>query len=189
MENGWSFYTVIILVYPQRSANEPQRLKMYLRTCVPSEDADQPAHAHRLISIFTGHIFDSSGPSCSKLTTTLVNDSLKFTSSDTQICWNFLLKKWVQKLLKFFAAKNIRILSIESAKTINEMTLNELTTLWTTGPRMQGFIMRTTKTEIRLRGLCRLIRDLVGRTCQTVRFLTLRPEYVLFPCYLISKRQ
>ena len=23
----------------------------------------------------------------------LVNDSLKFTSSDTQICWNFLLKK------------------------------------------------------------------------------------------------
>ena len=26
------------------------------------------------------------GPSCSKLTTLLVNDSLKFTSSDTQIC-------------------------------------------------------------------------------------------------------
>ena len=34
-----------------------------------------------------------SGPSCSKLTTSLVNDSLKFTSSDTQICWIFLLKK------------------------------------------------------------------------------------------------
>ena len=34
-----------------------------------------------------------SGPSCSKLTTSLVNDSLKFTSSDKQICWNFLLKK------------------------------------------------------------------------------------------------
>ena len=30
---------------------------------------------------------------CSKLTMSLVNDSLKFTSSDTQICWNFLLKK------------------------------------------------------------------------------------------------
>ena len=28
----------------------------------------------------------SSGPSCSKLTTSLVNDSLRFTSSDTQIC-------------------------------------------------------------------------------------------------------
>ena len=35
----------------------------------------------------------TSGPSCSKLTMSLVNDSLKFTSSDTQICWNFLLKK------------------------------------------------------------------------------------------------
>ena len=37
-----------------------------------------------------------------------------------------------------FSAKNIRILCIESAKTVNEMTLNELvklTTLWTTGPR------------------------------------------------------
>ena len=46
-----------------------------------------------------------SGPACSKLTMSLVNDSLKFTSSDTQICWNFLLKKkmWVaQKLLTFF---------------------------------------------------------------------------------------
>ena len=34
-----------------------------------------------------------SGPSCSKLTTSLVNDLLKFTLSDTQICLNFLLKK------------------------------------------------------------------------------------------------
>ena len=43
----------------------------------------------------------------------------------------------VQKLLTFFSAKNIRILYIKSAKTVNEMTLNELvklTTLWTTGP-------------------------------------------------------
>ena len=76
-----------------------------------------------------------SGPSCSKLTTSLVNDSLKLTSSDMQICWNFLLKKC--ELLTFFSAKNIRILYIESAKTVNEMSLNELvklTTLWTTGP-------------------------------------------------------
>ena len=29
---------------------------------------------------------ESPGPSCSKLSTSLVNDSLKFTSSDTQIC-------------------------------------------------------------------------------------------------------
>ena len=42
----------------------------------------------------------------------------------------------VQKLLTF-SAKNIRILCIESTKTVNEMTLSELiklTTLWTTGP-------------------------------------------------------
>ena len=39
----------------------------------------------------------------------LVNDSLKFTSSETQ--------------------KNIRILYIESAKTVNKMTLNELVKL------------------------------------------------------------
>ena len=53
----------------------------------------------------------------------------------------FAEKMWVafalQKLLTFFSAKNIRILYIESARTVNEMTLNELvklTTLWTTGP-------------------------------------------------------
>ena len=41
------------------------------------------------------------------------------------------------KATHIFSAKNIRILYIESAKTVNEMTLNELvklTTLWTTGP-------------------------------------------------------
>ena len=53
----------------------------------------------------------------------------------------FAEKMWVafavQKLLTFFQQKNIRILYIESAKTVNEMTLNELvklTMLWTTGP-------------------------------------------------------
>ena len=84
-----------------------------------------------------------SGPSCSNLTTSFVNDSLKFTSSDMQICWNFLLKKiWVAfavqcKSYSIFSAKNIRILYMESANTVNELTLNELvklTTLWTTGP-------------------------------------------------------
>ena len=66
----------------------------------------------------------------------LVNDSLKFTSSDTQIWWNVLLKKmWVATHI--LPAKIIRIWFIESAKTVNEMTLNELVklpTLWTTGP-------------------------------------------------------
>ena len=43
------------------------------------------------------------------------------------------------KATHIYSAKNIRILYIESAKTVNEMTLNELvklTTLWTTGPKM-----------------------------------------------------
>ena len=45
----------------------------------------------------------------------------------------------MQKLLRFFSAKNIRILYIESAKTVNEMTLNELVKLTTfeqSGPRL-----------------------------------------------------
>ena len=44
----------------------------------------------------------------------------------------FAEKMWVvQKLLTFFSAKNIRILYIDSAKTVNEMTLNELVKLTT----------------------------------------------------------
>ena len=41
------------------------------------------------------------------------------------------------KTTHIFSAKNIIILYIESAKTVNEITLNELiklTTLWTNGP-------------------------------------------------------
>ena len=70
----------------------------------------------------------------------------------------FAEKMWVafavQKLLTFFSAKNIRILYTEFAKTVNEMTLNELvklTTLWTTGPwtrRLQT--MKTVKAKISL---------------------------------------
>ena len=43
----------------------------------------------------------SSGPGCSKLTTSLVNDSLKFQTLISQICQYFLL----QKLLLFFQQK------------------------------------------------------------------------------------
>ena len=52
----------------------------------------------------------------------------------------------VQKLLTFFQQKNISILYLESAKTVNEMTLNELvklTTLWTTGHRAQGSVVQS----------------------------------------------
>ena len=38
-------------------------------------------------------IYYKPGPSCSKLTASLVNDSLKFTLSDMQICWNFFQQK------------------------------------------------------------------------------------------------
>ena len=63
----------------------------------------------------------------------------------------FAEKMWVafavQKLLTFFQQKISRILCIKSAKTVNEMTLNELVklmTLWTTGPRyFSYFSMKT----------------------------------------------
>ena len=49
----------------------------------------------------------------------------------------FAEKMWVAKATHIFSAKNIKILYIESAKTVNEMTLKELIklmTLWTIGP-------------------------------------------------------
>ena len=72
--------------------------------------------------------------------------SLKFIWSDTQICWIFLLKNVSSfcRTTHIFSAKNIGILYIESAKTVNEMTLNELvklTMLSTIGPRSIVFIL------------------------------------------------
>ena len=105
-------------------------------------------HGYRLLS--TAMVWNSvislwsywtPGLGCSKITMS-VNDSLKFISSDTQICWNCFWKHVSSfcsaKATHIFSAKNIRLLYIESTKTVNEMTLNELvklTTLWTTGPR------------------------------------------------------
>ena len=54
-------------------------------------------------------------------------------------CWKNVSSFRSAKAIHIFSAKNIRILCIESTKTVNEMTLNEfvkLTTLWTTGPRI-----------------------------------------------------
>ena len=120
----------------------------------------------------------TSGPSCSKLTMSLVNDSLKFTSSYTQICQNFCWKNVSSfcnaKATHIFSAKNIRILNIEFAKTVNEMTLNELvklTTLWTTGPWMRGnnvnpdWMPRFAESELDLDcflGLCVLIFKVIA---------------------------
>ena len=52
-------------------------------------------------------------------------------------CWKNVSSFCSAKATHIFSAKNIRILYIEYAKTVNVMTLNELvklTTLWTTGP-------------------------------------------------------
>ena len=52
-------------------------------------------------------------------------------------CWKNVSSFCSAKATHIFSVKNIRILYIESTKTVNEMTLNELvklTTLWTTGP-------------------------------------------------------
>ena len=57
----------------------------------PPPSPPPPPHTHTHNTPV--HWWRNSGPSCSKLTTSLVNDSLKFRSSDTQICWIFLLKK------------------------------------------------------------------------------------------------
>ena len=123
LQVNMNVYLLLIISIPVKIWNTTQKYKVYY--CITIT----PDKAH-----FSPK---STGPSCSKLTMLLVNESLKFTSSDMQICWNFLLKKMWVKLLTFFQQKNIRILYIESAKTVNEMTLYELvklTTLWTTGP-------------------------------------------------------
>ena len=52
-------------------------------------------------------------------------------------CWKNVRSFSSAKATHIFSAKNIRILYIESAKTVHEMTLTELvklTMLWTTGP-------------------------------------------------------
>ena len=57
-------------------------------------------------------------------------------------CW-----KNVSSFSHFFSKKNIRIFYIESAKTVNEMTLNDfvkLTTLWTTGLWCIFFFIKST---------------------------------------------
>ena len=58
-------------------------------------------------------------------------------------CWKNVSSFCSAKATHIFQAKNIRILYTESAKTVNEMILNELvklTTLWTTGPRGAKFL-------------------------------------------------
>ena len=83
-----------------------------------------------------------SGPGCSKLTTSLVNNVLlKFQRLISQICQYFLLKK-CEKLLhckssSHFSTKTISLFGYKVLKHLTSWPLNELvklTMLWTTGP-------------------------------------------------------
>ena len=90
------------------SCSLTERIIMYLWTCAPSKESDQTADSlpgavwiakdtkflHADKDDWLDCMDVQSGPCCSKLTTSLVNDSLKFTSIDT-----------VQKLLTFFQQK------------------------------------------------------------------------------------
>ena len=67
-----------------------------------------------------------SGPSCSKLTTSLVNISLKFQTLISEVCQYFLLKK-CEKLLQcksfsHFSTKNVSVFGYKVVKTLNELT-------------------------------------------------------------------
>ena len=57
------------------------------------------------VDFIPSHVLKTTGPGCSKLTTSLVNISLKFQTLISNICQYFLLKK-CEKLLSFFN-KNI----------------------------------------------------------------------------------
>ena len=63
---GCSYYIIVSV-----GLNTPLRLSWHLMASIPF--------------VTSKHHHNITGPSCSKLTTLLVNDSLKFTSSDTQI--------------------------------------------------------------------------------------------------------
>ena len=54
----FSFHTEIFLI-EAFYRYVPQRQRIYLWTCIPSEDSDQTAQMRSLIRIFTGRILDS----------------------------------------------------------------------------------------------------------------------------------
>ena len=69
---------------------------------------------------------DNPGPGCSKLTTSLVNETLKFQTLISQIFQYFLLKK-CEKLLQcksfsHFFNKKFPCIWLQSHKTLNELT-------------------------------------------------------------------
>ena len=84
-------------------------------------------------------------------------------------CWKNVSSFCSAKATHIFSAKNIRILCIESAKTVNEMTLNELVklkTLWTTGP--WSFLDKIRCSCLSL-GLCCLLRLVCPKLAGSLR--------------------
>ena len=79
------------------------------------------------------------GLGCSKLTTSLVNVSLKFQTLISQVCQYFLLKKCEEllqcKSFSHFSNKKYQCFWLSSRKSLKSWPLNELvklTMLWTT---------------------------------------------------------
>ena len=73
------------------------------------------------------------GPGCSKLTTSLVNVSLKFQMLISQICQYFLLKKCEEflhcKSVSHFFKKKFSVFGYKNAKHLTSLPLNELVKL------------------------------------------------------------
>ena len=69
------------------------------------------------------HSYKRSGPGCSKLTSLLVNVSLKFQTLLSQICQYFLLKKCAKASL-IFSTKNISVIGY---KVVKHLTVDLLT--------------------------------------------------------------
>ena len=74
--------------------------------------------------------FGRPGAGCSKLTTSLVNASLKFQTLISQICQYFLSKKF-EKLLhcksfSHFSIKNISVFGYKVVKLLTSSPLNDL---------------------------------------------------------------
>ena len=93
-----------------------------------------------------GDSYNILGPGCSKLTTSLLNVTLKFETLISEICQYFLLKKWEQlcsaKASLIFFNKKISVYLYKVVKHLMSWSLNELVKLmmlWTTGPRCLHF--------------------------------------------------
>ena len=76
----------------------------------------------------------TSGPGCSKLTTSLVNVSLNFRKLVSQICQYSLLKKCekllqckMQKLLSFFSTKTFSVFGYKVVKHLTSLELRDTT--------------------------------------------------------------